>query len=229
MLRRLLLPPDSPAMVVDAGCGAGATLRYMAQRLPAAKFCGVTLAPSLLNLGKKMNEEAGLAHRIELIEADFQAMPLPDACADAAFCLESACYAGGEDKAKLLRELARILKPGGRLVVVDGFRKHERPFPIFFEKIYRKNARLWAVEELAQLPVFEKTLAEAGLQNIRVEDVSWRAAPAAMHIPAVVLRLLWSGSWRRNNYWKALLTTLGMGLAMRQVGYYVVSGGKAYL
>jgi ubiquinone/menaquinone biosynthesis C-methylase UbiE len=198
----------------------------MAQRLPAARFCGVSLAPWLLDLGKKMNEEAGLTQRIELIEADFQSMPLPSQSADTVFCIESVCYAEGKDKARLVRELHRILKPGGRLVVVDAFRKNNRPFPAFFEKIYRQNARLWAVEELAQLPLFEKTLAEAGFQNIQVEDISWRAAPTALHIPAVVFRLLWSGSWRRNNYWKALLTTLGMGLASRQVGYYVVSGGK---
>jgi MPBQ/MSBQ methyltransferase len=229
VLKRLALSPDAPAVIVDAGCGAGATLRYMAERLPAAKFCGVTLAPWLLNLGKKMNKEAGLSGRIQLIEADFQNMPLPGAFADAAFCLESACYAGGKDKVALLRELCRILKPGGRLVVVDAFRKNDRPFPAFFEKIYRRNARLWAVEELAAIQVFKKELAGSGFRNIQVEDIGWRVIPTAMHIPFVVLRLLWSGSWLRNDYWKALLLTLGMGVGMRHVGYYVVSAEKAYL
>ncbi len=229
VLKQLRLPTHHSCRIVDAGCGAGATLRYMAERMPLAKFTGITLAPWLLDLGKRMNKEAGLSDRIKLIKADFQNMPLPDACADAVFCLESACYAEGKDKAKLIRELHRILKPGGNFVVVDAFRKKNHPMPAFFEKIFRKNANLWAVEELAALPLFEKTLEEMGFENVKVENISWRAAPTAMHIPFVVLRLLWNGSWRRNNYWKALLMTLLTGGLVRYMGYYVLSGNKSRL
>ena len=226
VLQSLQLPMNEPCFVVDAGCGAGATLRYMAERLPLAQFAGVTLAPWLLGLGEKMNEKAHLADRIELIEADFQSIPLPDNCADAIFCLESACYAEGKDKATLIRELHRILKPGGRLVVVDAFRKSTRPMPAFLEKIFRKNARLWAVEELPVLPLFEKRLGDAGFKNVKTEDISWRAAPTAMHIPFVVLRLLWNGAWKRNDYWKALLMTCITGLLFRWMGYYMVRAAK---
>jgi len=227
VLQRLQLPLDAPAVIVDAGCGTGATCRYMAARLPNARFTGILLATGLLEIGEKRNREEGLSNRIRLLKADFQDMPVPGHSADAAICIESVCYAGGKEKAKLILELTRILKPGGRLVVVDAFRKHDNPFPAFFEKIYRRNARLWAVDELAEISLFEKALAEAGLKNIKVEDVSLRVVPTAMHIPFVVLRLLWSGSWRRNDYWKALLMTLGMGAGMRHVGYYVVSAEKS--
>jgi ubiquinone/menaquinone biosynthesis C-methylase UbiE len=228
VLQRLQLPEGKPGFVVDAGCGAGATMRYMAERLPHARFAGVTLAPWLFDLGKKLNEQAGLVERIELIKADFQSMPLPDGCADAVFCLESACYADGKDKARLIRELHRILKPGGRLVAVDAFKKYDRPMPAFFEKIFCKNARLWAVEELPVLPLFEKTLVESGFENLKTEDISWRAAPTAMHIPVVVLRLLWSGSFRRNDYWKALSMTLGTGVLAGWMGHYLVRGEKSW-
>ena len=227
VLERLQLVKNGHSFVVDAGCGAGATLRFMAERLPAANFNGITLAPWLLAKGKELNNAAGLSGRIELIKGDFQSMPLPTSCADAVFCLESACYAAGEDKAKLISELYRILKPGGRLVVVDAFRKKARPMPHLFEKLFRKNASLWAVNELAQLTFFEKTLTEYGFKNVKTEDISWRAVPTAMHIPMVVLRLLWNGSWRRNDYWKALLMTLVTGLLSRYMGYYVVSGVRA--
>ncbi|MEO1257264.1 MAG: methyltransferase domain-containing protein [Bacteroidota bacterium] len=227
VLNHLQLPVDKPCFIVDAGCGAGATLRYQAERLPLAKFAGITLAPWLLEKGIELNQVTGNADRIELLKGDFQAMPLPEGCAEAVFCLESACYADGKDKAKLIGELYRILKPGGRLVVVDAFRKTARPMPAFFEKLFRKNASLWAVNDLALLPLFEKTLAETGFEQIKMQDISWRAAPTAMHIPFVVMRLLWNGSWRRNRYWKALLMTLVTGLLTRYMGYYIVSGKRA--
>ena len=226
VLQRLQLPMGQPCYVVDAGCGAGATLRYMAERLPETRFTGVTLAPWLLQLGWGMNKEAGLSNRIQLVKGDFQKMPLPDACADAVFCLESACYAEGRGKVKLVKELHRVLKPGGRLVVVDAFRKSGTPMPVSFEKLFRKNALLWAVDELAELPLFEKTLQANGFGKIKTEDISWRAAPTAAHIPFVVLRLLWNGNWRRNNYWKALLMTLLTGLLTRYMGYFMVSCEK---
>ena len=226
VLNRLQVPKGQTCHIVDAGCGAGATLRYMAEHLPKATFTGVTLAPWLLEKGKQMNEKAGLSNRIEVIKADFQNMPLPDASANAVFCIESACYADGKDKAILIHELHRILKPGGHFVVVDAFRKNDNPMPAFFEKLFRKNASLWAVEDLAELPLFEETLSKSGFENLKTENISWRTAPTAMHIPLVVLRLLWDGAWRRNDYWKALLMTSVTGALMQYMGYYVISGKR---
>lgn len=227
VLDRLAISSDQPPLILDAGCGAGATLRYMANRLPNAHFKGITLAPWLLDKGKKLNEATGLSNRIKLIKADFQNIPLPDACADAVICIESVCYAEGKGKEKLIAELRRILKPGGQFVIVDAFRKSTRPMPIFFEKLFRENAELWAVDELAELPLFENTLSKYGFENIKKEDISWRSFPTALHIPFVVFRLLLNGGWRRNDYWKALLMTLATGCLMRYFGYYIIRGRRS--
>ncbi len=220
--------------VLDVGCGVGASSRLMARRQPGASFHGVTISPWQVAFGEKMNRETGLADRISLHEADFQKMPFPDSFANAAFAIESACYADGLDKSGLVHEISRVLKPGGRLVVVDGFRKHSRPYSAFFEKIYRRYLSLWAVEELADIQLFEKALRAAGFENVKVEDISWNVAPTAAHIPVTILKfLVRKGLFQKaeipkiqKNYLKALALTLVMGLWKKHFGYYIVTCEK---
>ena len=222
---------EGSQIVLDAGCGVGACCRYMARQLPGAIFHGVTISPWQVDFGEKMNREAGLAGRITLHEADFQKMPFPENFADAAFAIESACYAEGLDRAGLAGELSRVLQPGGRLVVVDGFRKHSRPFSAFFEKIYRRYLSLWALGDLADIQLFKKALQAAGFEIVKVEDVSWNVAPAAAHIPAIILK--WfvrhrlfrrkKSSQAQKNYMQAMAMTLVMGLWKRHFGYFIVT------
>ncbi|MCB0631047.1 MAG: methyltransferase domain-containing protein, partial [Lewinella sp.] len=158
-----------------------------------------------------------------------------DGYADAAFAMESACYAGGENKMDFVRELYRLLKPGGRFVINDGFRKHTGLLPVWLEKIYRKNMECWALSDLADIHAFVAALKLVGFQNIRIEDASWRVAPSFAHIPRVSLHFYWDvlrkgelfklDHQRRNN---ALAPALGMimGLSRKHFGYYIISGEK---
>ncbi len=225
---------EGDQLVIDAGCGVGASSRYMACRTPGARFHGVTISPWQVIFGKKLNSKAGLAERISLFEADFQAMPFPENHADAAFAIESVCYAQGLDKSRLAGELARVLKPGGRLVVVDGFRKHGRPFSAFFEKIYRRYLSLWAVGDLPDLQQFKNALREKGFQDIKVEDITWNVTPTGLHIPWTILKIfIRQWVFRRQkvtaiqkNYMKALALTLIVGLWKKHFGYYIVTCNK---
>ncbi len=229
MLRLKIAEGDQ--LIIDAGCGVGASGRYMARRIQRARVHGVTISPWQVAFGEKLNGEAGLSDRITLFEADFQAMPFPENHADAAFAIESACYAGGLDKSRLVGELVRVLKPGGRLVVVDGFRKHGRPFSAFFEKIYRRYLALWAVGDLADLQLFKNALKEHGFRDVRAEDITWNVTPTGLHIPWTILKIFirqWVFQRKKispvqKNYMKALALTLVVGLWKKHFGYYIVT------
>jgi MPBQ/MSBQ methyltransferase len=233
VMNRLALAGGNPT-VLDVGCGVGASSRMMARCLPEASFHGITISPWQVAFGEKMNRKSGLADRILLHEADFQKMPFPENFANAAFAIESACYADGLDKAGLVREISRVLKPGGRLVVVDGFRKHSRPYSAFLDKIYRRYLSLWAVEELADIHLFKKALQTAGFEKIKAEDISWNVALTAAHIPVTILKfLVRRGLFQKakipkiqKNYLKALALTMVMGLWKRHFGYYIVTCEK---
>ncbi|MEZ4961580.1 MAG: methyltransferase domain-containing protein [Saprospiraceae bacterium] len=230
VLNRLQIPIEKKVTVVDAGCGVGESLRFMARRLPNAHFYGVTISPWQVGFGEKTNLAKGFENQIEIVLADFQETSFPNGFADAVFAVESSVYADGVDKINLIKEMGRILKPGGRLVVVDGFRRGTRPFPWFFEKLYRRALAAWAITDLAEIGLFEKTLRQVGFENIVVEDIGWQVLPSAMHVPLAVLKLMGNlfrknsrGSWR---YLKALLLSSAMGIFQSRFGYFMIGATK---
>lgn len=236
VLDRLGLSNIPLPMVLDAGCGLATTSRYMARRRPDAFFYSVTVTPWQIHRAEKMNAEAGLTDQISLLQADYQDLPLADESFDSAFALESACYADGAGKKRFLGEMARVLRPGARLVVADGFLRSKRPLPWPFYGIYCKCCNCWALEEFADIQSFTKEMKAAGFTNIQVEDISWNIAPSVAHIPKTTVKfyrdLLRRGeSWhlsreRRNNVLAPLLGLL-LGLARPLFTYCIVTAEKA--
>ena len=113
--------------VIDLGCGAGATARTLVGDDPSLYAVTVTNVQVQNSIAVRLDAGAGVADRMAHIEADYTRTGLPTAKADGAWAVESACYASGTSKADFVREAARLLKPGARLAVVDGFLLRHRP------------------------------------------------------------------------------------------------------
>ncbi len=114
-------PPESPARVFDMGCGLGATLRSFARRLPHADLNGITLVPWQLEQGRQLNQSCPEGRNISLTLGDYEHTTQPSASFDAVYAIESSCYARGANKSAFLQEAHRLLRPGGRIAVADGF------------------------------------------------------------------------------------------------------------
>lgn len=227
VLHRLDLLPDSSPTLLDIGCGCGATMIHLSSFLPSAKWHGVTLSEKQIEMGKKMADETGLSESIQFHDADFQTLPFPEKFANGAILLESACYAEGADKGKLIEELARVLKTNSPIVIVDGFRRNSKPLPYFLEKIYQRNMQHWHLTELADIRSFSEKIKSEGFRDIEAEDISWRVFPSALHIPFKVLSLYFIKSTpAKRKYARALLHTLFMGLFKNYFGYFIVTARR---
>jgi cyclopropane fatty-acyl-phospholipid synthase-like methyltransferase len=191
VLARLQLDGITQPQLLDLGCGLGATLRSFARRLPNAKLFGVTRVPWQVEQARALNEAAGCGQRICLIEGDYEDTSLlPPSSYDGIYALESSCHAHGADKGALLQQAYRLLRPGGHLVVADGFLAREGFVNRLQQRIYRKLCECWVIEELAQLHRFTARMEHLGFRKITVEHLQMRVAPSVLHIPWVTVKFL---------------------------------------
>lgn len=189
VLARLQVDGITAPRLLDLGCGLGATLRSFARRLPHSELLGVTRVPWQVEQARALNASAGYRDRIGVIEADYENTPLASSSFDGVYALESSCYAQGSDKRRLLEEAHRLLRPGGRLVVVDGFLRG-RFVSRAQQRIYRKVCACWVVEDFAERQAFVRRLEKLGFREITVEHLQMRVAPSVMHVPWVSLKFL---------------------------------------
>lgn len=190
VLARLNLDGIAEPRVLDLGCGLGATLRSIARRRPDACLDGVTRVPWQVEHADVLNKAGGCGERVRVLERDYENTLLPRSSYDAAYALESSCHGHGADKSALLAEAHRLLRPGGRLVVADGFLGKGRFASATQRRIYRKLCECWVIEELGQLDLFTARLEELGFTNVTVERLQWLVAPSVAHIPWVTLKFL---------------------------------------
>jgi MPBQ/MSBQ methyltransferase len=190
VLARLQLDGIAEPRLLDLGCGLGATLRSAARRLPHAKLVGLTRVPWQVEHTRMLNEAAGCGERVRIIQGDYENSNLPRSSYDGVFALESSCHAHSADKGALLAEAYGLLRPGGRLVVADGFLATGRFASALQRRIYRKLCECWVIEELAQLHRFTARLKQLGFIDIAVEHLQMRVAPSVAHIPWVTLKFL---------------------------------------
>lgn len=222
-----------PRCVLDLGCGVGATSRTLVGDDPALHAVTVTNVPVQNGIAARLDARAGVADRVAHVEADYTRTGLPAAQADGAWALESACYAEGTAKADFVREAARLLKPGARLVVVDGFLLRRQPGRLA-GWLHRLWADSWAVPTLAVREDFVAALRAHGFDDIEVKSLRWRVAPSALHIPALATRFtlaeLWKARgklspWRRKHI-VASYCALALGMFWRDFDYAMVTARR---
>jgi len=171
---------DASDRVLEAGCGTGGATVWLA-RHHGCRGVGITLCPHQARRGGRIAAEQGVAGRTAFLVMDYTEMGFPDASFTKLFASESVCYASR--KSEFLREAHRVLRPGGRLVVVDGFRA-DRPLGERERWLLESWAEGWAVPGLARVDEFASDLQEVGFREVSFRDQTARAVPSARRILA---------------------------------------------
>src|SRR3954469_22633312 len=149
--------------VLDLGSGGGIDVLLSAKRVGASgKVYGLDMTDEMLALANENKQRAG-AENVEFLKGEIERIPLPDNSVDV---IISNCVINlSADKAQVLREAFRVLKPGGRFAVSDVVVRGEAPADV------RRNMELWvgcvagALEEME----YRDLLADAGFRRVEVE------------------------------------------------------------
>ena len=153
--------------VLDAGCGTGTLAVAAASAAPDVSVTGLDGDPAILARAREKAKAAGV--QIEFDEAMANEMPYPDASFDVVFATELFHHLTDEVKAQTAAELARVLRPDGRLVVADLGRPSD---PLMRVAVRATVQMLDGVETTAlnvrgELP---GVLAAAGFRDVEVRD-----------------------------------------------------------
>ena len=111
------LTAAAPMRVLDVATGTGDMAIMMTRYLPGVKVTGIDISDGMLEIGRQKVTKAGLQEQIELRNGDSESIPYPDNSFDAitvAFGVRNF-----EHLERGLQEMLRVLKPGGRLVILE--------------------------------------------------------------------------------------------------------------
>ena len=132
---RIACPPDG--MVLDVATGTGDVALAIAARTPATvRIVGVDFSPQMVELGREKVGRSPYGERIRLEVAPCEAIPFPDATFDAvtiAFGIRNVV-----DRLYGLREMGRVLKPGGKVVILEFSNPRSRLFKSLYYFYFRR-------------------------------------------------------------------------------------------
>jgi len=151
-------------IVLDLGSGAGGDVLLSASRVaPSGRAIGLDMTDEMLELARRHAADAGVDN-VEFVKGYLEELPLADASIDV---IISNCVINlSGDKPRVLREAARVLRPGGRFAVSDVLADPE------MDDATRADIAQWTgcIAGALTPEEFERSLEEAGLVEIEIQE-----------------------------------------------------------
>jgi ubiquinone/menaquinone biosynthesis C-methylase UbiE len=170
-------------VVLDLGSGGGIDVILSARRVaPTGKAYGLDMTDEMLDLARRNAAEAGVAN-VEFLKGHIEEIPLLDSSVDVVI---SNCVINlSTDKARVLREVARVLRPGGRFAVTDVVADPD------LDEATRRDMQQWTgcIAGALTQERYRALLEAAGLTNVELQQTH-RVHP---HAGSAIIRASKSG------------------------------------
>src|SRR6202020_1895650 len=151
-------------VVVDLGSGGGLDV-FLAARMvgPTGRAIGIDMTTPMIERART-NAKAGGYTNVEFYQSTIDQIPLPDASVD---CVISNCVVNlAPDKPAVFREIARVLKPGGRVALSDIALKHELPEAV----AQSMAAYVGCIAGAIKIGDYRDSLLAAGFEHVEILD-----------------------------------------------------------
>ena len=151
-------------LVLDIGAGYGGAARRLAQ-LHGCRVSCLNLSEAENERNRHMNRRDALADRIDVIDGAFESIPLADRSADHVWSQDAILHSG--DRERVLREVDRVLKPGGRFVFTDPMRADDCPEGVLGPILERIH-----LPDLGSPGFYKSVARDLGWRDLGFEDIS---------------------------------------------------------
>lgn len=151
---------------LDTGCGIGGTAIHLAKKIKC-KIVGLTLLQAQVDNANAYSKEVGVSNQTEFIVGDYLKVPFNNNTFDKVYGIETVCHT--KEKKDYIQEAYRVLKPGGKLavldayVVIDDMSKKEK-------SIYNQFLEDFLLPNLEKESVFLEKMSEVGFKNVEFID-----------------------------------------------------------
>ena len=118
--------------ILDLGAGYGGSARFLASTFGCSVAC-LNISQTQNAYNRQQNQVHGLTPKVEVIHGSFEDVPLPDDSVDVVWSQDAFLHSG--DREKVVREVDRVLRPGGRLIFTDPMQADDCP-PGVLQPVY---------------------------------------------------------------------------------------------
>lgn len=153
---------DSESRVLDIGAGYGGSARYLAKTY-GCEVVALNLSEVENERDRQMNAEQGLDHLIDVVDASFEDLPYPDNSFDFVWSQDAMLHSG--ERAKVIDEVVRVLKPGGEFVFTDPMQSDSCPEGVLQPILDRIH-----LETLGSPGFYRERAAWLGMAELDYED-----------------------------------------------------------
>ncbi|HUU82853.1 MAG TPA: class I SAM-dependent methyltransferase [Phycisphaerae bacterium] len=148
-------------VVLDVGCGTGTFVGLLAASRWPVRVVGLDYAPTMCAAAAGKVAACGLGHAAQFTAGDSEHLPFADGSFDLITCSNS--FHHYPHQQVVVSEMRRLLRPGGRLIIIDGFRDNVIGWFVFDVIIHRVEQDVYH----APWSVIQEYFVQAGLRGIR--------------------------------------------------------------